>query len=137
MIAPKTPVRMQSRPIYLFLLCLYVNRFLVLTSVSTNSFTTQSEAYAENSPSLCPTISSVIATSLYIFPLCTWNTRPTKLGRMVADRAWVLIGGTFCPGAARWIGSLLEVRGGRMRHRLTLTARCWVLSRLNAPVAPE
>lgn len=30
------------------------------------------------------------------------------MGRMVAPRAWVLIGGVFSPGAARTIGSLKE-----------------------------
>lgn len=34
---------------------LYVNRFLVI----------------ENSPSLCPTISCVTITGVYVFPLCT------------------------------------------------------------------
>lgn len=49
--------------------------------------------YATYSPSLCPTISSVIATSTYDFPLCTAKRRPTKLGRMVAARFVVRIGG--------------------------------------------
>ena len=67
--------------------------------------------YAENSPNLWPTISSVILTSLYIFPLWTWNTRPTKLGRMVALRACVLIGGVLSPAFGRMIGRLHKSRG--------------------------
>ena len=49
--------------------------------------------YATYSPSLCPTISSVTATSTYDFPLCTAKRRPTKLGRIVAARFVVRIGG--------------------------------------------
>lgn len=52
---PKSKRLAASDSFYLFLVCLYENFFLV----------------GENSPSLCPTISSVIVTSLYIFPLCT------------------------------------------------------------------
>jgi len=80
----KTP----AHTIYLFLLCLYEKPALV----------------GENSPSLWPTMSSVISTSWYIFPLCTWNTNPTKLGNIVADRACVCIGGAFWPGGTRTIG---------------------------------
>lgn len=42
---------------------------------------------------------------------------------MVADRACVLIGGTFCPGAARTIGRLsiiLETAGKYLSHALSL-----------------
>jgi hypothetical protein len=60
--------------------------------------------HGENSPSLCPTISSVTVNSWYTCPLCTWNLRPTKLGRIVAARAWVLIGGGFSPGLVRTMG---------------------------------
>lgn len=62
--------------------------------------------HGENSPSLCPTISSVIVISLYIFPLCTWNLSPTKLGRIVAPRACVLIGGVRSPGLGVMMGRL-------------------------------
>lgn len=57
------------------------------------------ETYVLNSPNLCPTISSVIVTSWYTFPLCTWNFRPTKFGRIVAERCCVLMGTTFSPCA--------------------------------------
>lgn len=60
----------------------------------------------ENSPSLWPTISSLMSTSLYILPLCTWNRSPTKLGRIVAERACVRIGGVLFPGSGRTIGRL-------------------------------
>lgn len=63
--------------------------------------------YGENSPSLCPTISSVIATRVYSLPLCTSNRSPTKLGRIVAERACVRIGGTLSPAfLGHWIGRL-------------------------------
>ena len=46
----------------------------------------------ENSPSLCPTVSSVAKKGMNFFPLCISNFIPTKLGVMVADRAYVLMG---------------------------------------------
>lgn len=42
-----------------------------------------------NSPSLYPTISSETLTGMYSFPLCTWNSTPTWLGRIVHARAFV------------------------------------------------
>lgn len=50
---------------YLFLVCLYVKRFRVLRiAISTSRPTwTLINTYGENSPSLCPTMSSVILTS--------------------------------------------------------------------------
>lgn len=60
----------------------------------------------ENSPSLWPTISSFISTSWYTLPLYTWNRSPTKLGRIVAERACVRIGGAFFPASGRMIGRL-------------------------------
>lgn len=68
--------------------------------------------HGENSPSLCPTISSVIVTSLYTFPLCTWNLSPTKLGRIVAPRACVLMGVVRSPVFGRTMGRLCF--GGEM-----------------------
>lgn len=60
----------------------------------------------ENSPSLCPTISSFISTSWYTLPLYTWNLSPTKLGNIVAERACVRMGGALLPGSGRTIGRL-------------------------------
>lgn len=54
--------------------------------------------YCENSPSLWPTISSVMVTWLYTLPLYTSKFMPTKLGSIVADRAWVRMGGVYLPG---------------------------------------
>jgi hypothetical protein len=104
----KTPPVMYT---LLFILTLLIReRFpcpILLVSISILSLLrTQTYTYAENSPNLCPTISSVISTSLYTFPLCIWKTNPTKFGRIVADRACVLIGGCFSPGAIRMMGSL-------------------------------
>jgi hypothetical protein len=48
---------------------------------------------------LCPTMSSVMVTRWYVLPLCTSKRRPTKLGRMVAARAFVRTGGTLSPCA--------------------------------------
>jgi hypothetical protein len=50
-------------PVYLFLLCLYEKRFRVLTPISSARALKGMSPYGENSPSLCPTISSVIKTS--------------------------------------------------------------------------
>src|SRR5258708_7378410 len=44
-----------------------------------------------NSPSLCPTIYSVIYTGINLFPLCTANVCPTKSGVTVERRLQVLI----------------------------------------------
>jgi hypothetical protein len=71
----------------------------------------QEETYMENSPSLCPTMSSVTVNSWYTMPLCTWNRSPTKLGKIVADRACVLIAGAVCPGLTFGIASLSMVSG--------------------------
>ena len=64
------------------------------------------KTYGANSPSLCPTMSSVIVISSYFFPLWIWNLRPTKFGKMVAERACVLIGACFSPAFARAMGRL-------------------------------
>ena len=104
---PKTP----PRSVYLFLLCLYENGFLVLY-IHQILFQDKSHSrtYAANSPSLCPTISSVIVMSVQVLPLCTWNFSPTKFGNIVADLACVLIGTIFWPGTIRVIGSLQWLR---------------------------
>ena len=101
---------------YLFLDCLYVNLFRVLCK-SQQSLphprislsTIRACTYGTYSPSFLPTISSVIATSTYCFPLCTAKRSPTKLGRIVAARFCVLIGGV--PGG-----------GGSLRGRGSLQA---------------
>ena len=102
------PRNANSSDLYLFFVCLYEKRFRVLSHCqrSLRSTLKRPKTYGENSPSLCPTISSVILTSWYILPLYTWKIRPTKLGSMVAARAWVLIGGTRSPGFGRTMGSL-------------------------------
>jgi hypothetical protein len=64
----------------------------------------------ENSPSLWPTISSLISTSWYTLPLYTWNLSPTKLGRIVAERACVRMGVGFLPGSGLTIGRLFGRR---------------------------
>src|SRR5688500_18681882 len=46
----------------------------------------------ENSPSLCPTMSSCTNTFRNLFPLCTSNVCPTNSGMMVHARAQVLMG---------------------------------------------
>lgn len=51
-------------------------------------------------------MSSVIVISSYFFPLWIWNLRPTKFGKMVAERACVLIGACFSPTFARAMGRL-------------------------------
>ncbi len=76
--------------------------------------------HGENSPSLWPTMSSVMVTSLYTLPLYTWNLRPTKLGRMVAARACVLIGFIFSPGFGRVMGRLRD-------DEATSESRSWIL----------
>jgi hypothetical protein len=55
---------------------------------------------------LCPTISSMMVTGLYTLPLYISNVRPTKLGRIVAERACVRMGGTYLPSWGRTSGSL-------------------------------
>ena len=45
-----------------------------------------------NSPSLCPTMFSVMYTGMCCLPLCTAMVRPTKSGRTVERRDQVLIG---------------------------------------------
>lgn len=45
----------------------------------------------ENSPSLCPTISSVTKTGTWSLPLCTPKVCPTNSGEMVERRAQVLM----------------------------------------------
>lgn len=101
---------------YLFLDCLYVNLFRVLLKSQQSLphprislFTIRACTYGTYSPSFLPTISSVIATSTYCFPLCTAKRSPTKLGRIVAARFCVLIGGV--PGG-----------GGSLRGRGSLQA---------------
>lgn len=94
------------RVVYLFLDCLYVKRLRVLKTTPVSivilarplSSCSFRETYATYSPSLRPTISSVIWTSTYVLPLWTAKRRPTKLGRMVAARFWVRIGGVFGGG---------------------------------------
>jgi hypothetical protein len=110
---------------YLFFDILYVNLFRVLDVTKTNRVSHHhptrnekrnswqvrtSDTYGTYSPSLFPTISSVIKISWYVFPLCTENRRPTKLGRIVAARFCVLIGGV--PGG-----------GGSVRGRGRLDSR--------------
>jgi hypothetical protein len=51
-------------------------------------------------------MSSVIVISSYFFPLWIWNLRPTKFGKIVAERACVLIGACFSPAFARAMGRL-------------------------------
>jgi hypothetical protein len=63
-----------------------------------------------NSPNFLPTISSVMKTFSYVFPLWTANLKPRKLGRMVAERAWVLIMGV---PALRVMGRRLGPVSGR------------------------
>ena len=46
----------------------------------------------ENSPSLCPTIFSVIYTGICCLPLCTAIVKPMKSGKTVERRDQVLIG---------------------------------------------
>src|SRR5262245_55888820 len=53
-----------------------------------------------NSPSLCPTMSSVTYTLRNCLPLCTKKVTPTKSGWMVQSRAHVLIGSRFPPACA-------------------------------------
>src|SRR5688572_14285067 len=54
----------------------------------------------ENSPSRCPTMSSVTNTFRCLLPLWTMNVCPTKSGMIVEDRAHVVIGSlapeSFC-----------------------------------------
>jgi hypothetical protein len=57
----------------------------------------------------------VINTSWYVFPLCTANRRPTKLGRIVAPRFCVLIGGV--PGG----GGSFRGRGRLSRKTLSVS----------------
>jgi hypothetical protein len=111
---------MQMRPnVYLFLESLYEKFFRVLSLyVSRNSvddvYQNQvllMQTYGANSPSLCPTMSSVIVISSYFLPLCTWNFRPTKFGRIVAERACVLIGACRSPAFARTMGRLWTFSG--------------------------
>src|SRR5436309_7498216 len=45
---------------------------------------------AANSPSLCPTMFSVMYTGMNLFPLCTARVWPTKSGVMVERRDQVL-----------------------------------------------
>lgn len=45
-----------------------------------------------NSPNFMPIMFSVMRTCLYVLPLCISNISPTKLGRIVHDRAFVRIG---------------------------------------------
>jgi hypothetical protein len=103
---------MHMRPsVYLFLVCLYEKFFLVLFDFVSHTsptlpYTAFVKTYGANSPSLCPTMSSVIVISSYFLPLCTWNFRPTKFGRMVAERACVLIGACRSPAFARAMGRL-------------------------------
>jgi hypothetical protein len=54
-----------ARAIYLFLVCLYMKRFRVLLVVRLLfvDLPRPTRTYAENSPSLCPTMSSVMRTS--------------------------------------------------------------------------
>jgi hypothetical protein len=56
-------------------------------------------------------MSSVIVNSWYVFPLWTWNFNPTKLGRIVAARAWVRTGGTLSLGLTLGMGNLVERTG--------------------------
>jgi len=108
---------------HLFLLCLYVNRFRVLSSALAHELEVALSCgsncctYGENSPSLCPTMSSVTVISWYIFPLYTRNLRPTKLGSIVAERAWVLMGITRSPGFGRTIGRLMGCQGLEWQDR--------------------
>jgi hypothetical protein len=83
------------------------------SSIMSRKTSPDGDTYGTYSPSLFPTISSVIRISWYVFPLCTENRRPTKFGRIVAARFCVLIGGV--PGGG---GS---VRG---RGRLDSQTRC-------------
>lgn len=99
---------------YLFLDCLYVKRLRVLQQGqrlirNKPGLGSGGKTYATYSPSLRPTISSVIWTSTYVLPLCTAKRRPTKFGRMVAARFVVRIGGVFGGG-------------GRVRGRARLDA---------------
>jgi len=77
-----------TAPAYLFFVCLYTKRFFV----------------CENSPNLCPTMSWVIVTGTWSFPLCTRKRIPTKFGRMVQERASVFMGVLFA-SASRMLGN--------------------------------
>src|SRR5882762_3780337 len=46
----------------------------------------------ENSPSLCPTMSSCTNTRMNLLPLCTSNVCPTNSGMIVQARAQVFMG---------------------------------------------
>jgi hypothetical protein len=74
--------------------------------VSPLSFDLRRPTYGENSPSLWPTMSSVMRTSQYILPLYTWKMCPQKLGRIVAPRARVLMGGARSPNFKLLMGKL-------------------------------
>lgn len=54
-------------------------------------------------------MSSVIVIGVYTLPLYTSKFMPTKLGRMVAERAWVRIGGVYLPGWGLTRGRLVEL----------------------------
>lgn len=103
----------RSRHAYLFLVNLYVNLFRVLpcgqyinSLIAMGPCSRDGWTHAANSPSLCPTISSVILTSSYFLPLCIWKIMPTKCGNIVALRACVRIGGWRSPGFVRVMGRL-------------------------------
>lgn len=82
--------------------------------------------YGENSPSLCPTISSMIVMGLYTLPLYTSKVSPTKLGRTVAERACVRMGGWYLPSWGRTSGRLY-------RHGLVSTRSYAFARRLRGP----
>src|SRR3989344_7508563 len=46
---------------------------------------------AENSPSLCPSISAFMSTATHSFPLWTKILFPTISGKITISRTWVLI----------------------------------------------
>src|SRR6476620_9522322 len=64
-----------------------------------------------NSPSLCPTMSSVTYTLRNCLPLWTRNVTPTKSGWIVQSRAHVLIGSRF---PVAWDFSTLAATFGSM-----------------------
>jgi len=80
----------------------------------------------ENSPNLCPTISSVTKTLMNVLPLWTLKVWPTKSGTMVDARDHVLIGSreplAFC--FCTFASNLGSTNGPFLVERLTVSSSC-------------